>query len=122
MTSEPRLQELLAQWEEARERHERITPEELCRDCPDLLQEFARRLRELERLEAVLATPGGSGSVPSTTLGDLRVPNDSSAMLPELRTSGARFRLLRFYRQGGLGEVYQAEDQELDRQVAIKRI
>ena len=47
MTSD-RVADLLLRWEELSERGEPVTPEELCRDCPELLDELRRRVRALQ--------------------------------------------------------------------------
>jgi serine/threonine-protein kinase len=41
---------------------------------------------------------------------------------PHPQPEGGRFRIVRFYRGGGLGDVYIAIDVELDREVALKEI
>src|SRR5208337_2938378 len=38
------------------------------------------------------------------------------------RSAAARFRVLRFHKQGGLGQIYVARDEELGRDVALKEI
>jgi serine/threonine-protein kinase len=62
---------------------------------------------------SVVATlaPAGDSASGSTT-----------AEFSGLRRAGDRFRVLRFHRQGGLGQVYVARDQELGRDVALKEI
>jgi serine/threonine-protein kinase len=122
MTNEMRLQELLSQWEAARGRGESVTPEELCRDDANLLAELRRQIRDLDRLNAALATPEESGPLQSTMPETSPAPAGSCPAPSELDASGPRYGSLQFHQKGGFGEVYQATDRELDRAVALKRI
>ena len=52
-------------------------------------------------------------------------PDPHLTMAPSVgasTSSGTRFRIVRSYARGGLGEVFVAQDQELHREVAVKQI
>ena len=108
MTADPAdealLNEWLLEWEERFERGEDITPEALCGDRADMLEELRRRIILLRAFDATPAVPAdGTG--------------------PTARTSAscrAQFLDLKLHAQGGLGEVYGAYNAEFRRQVALK--
>lgn len=108
ISKEDRLDELFDQWEEQQEQGSPVTPEELCRDCPELLEDFRQLTSRLKALEAFL-----SGD--SMEFNADRIP-------PKLDFLAGRFRPVRFHARGGLGEVFIAQDEELRREVALKRI
>ncbi len=85
-------------------------------NCPDvtLRAEVERLLNEHDQAGAFLSTPA-LGSFPL------------EAEAPTQRFSGGqmlagRFRVIRFIAGGGMGEVYEAEDEELHERVAVKII
>ena len=95
---ESRLDGLLIAWEERRERGEEASPEELCRDCPELIDELRRRIRELEqwdRLPAVPRAVAGPAAVPSSNGDGGRIQAELVSRLSDLEVHG----------QGGLGIV-----------------
>jgi serine/threonine protein kinase/cephalosporin-C deacetylase-like acetyl esterase len=75
---------------------------------------------EVSRL---LANYGNAGSFLSLTAGlNLpRPPTENGSLAPE-HILARRFRLIRFLARGGMGEVYEAEDQELQERVAVKLV
>jgi WD40 repeat protein len=103
MSNEDRLVELLERWEAAATGGPSVTPEDFCRDCPDLLGDFRKLLGKLGPVRAVLEGAG---------IGEL-APDDFA---PE----GGRYRPLNFHARGGLGVVFLAEDEEVGRSVALK--
>jgi serine/threonine-protein kinase len=109
------LNRLLVRYEELCETGEPVTPDEVCRDHPELLAEFRQALAQLERLK--------STNVPDT-VSDTSVP--PAAGDTDLETAEvffeSRLTRFRFHKRGGLGEVYEARDPRLDRPVALKMI
>jgi serine/threonine protein kinase len=106
--------ELIVRWEEARGQGQSPALEELCRDCPDRLDEFRRQVEKLGRvdwlnqpLEVTTASRTGQAD---TTLQELDLPH----------TLADRYRLDALIGVGGFGRVYKGFDTWLDRPVAVK--
>jgi eukaryotic-like serine/threonine-protein kinase len=110
------LEGLLDRWEEARDRGEPISPEELCRDRPELLAELAGLIDELRAVDAFLDGPTDPGR---TKMAVLHPAEDAPAEGP---APASRYRDERFLAEGGLGRVFVARDAELPREVALKRL
>ena len=93
-----------------------------------LLEDYLQRFPLLgEALLAQLATDQPQSSLPvSTVEKNPAVPpigdGDQDAGAEVGRASWARYRTLCFHAKGNMGEVHIAEDTELDRKVALKRI
>jgi len=86
---------------------------ERCLDA-NLREEVERLLCERDEAGAFLSTPA-LGNVP-------REAEIRAARLSEGEVLAGRFRIIRFIASGGMGEVYEAEDQELHEHVAVKMI
>jgi hypothetical protein len=105
---------LLAEYKLRRRHDPRVRPEE-----------YLRRFPQYATLVQQWQAPTGSrpDSPNPTTVHDLPQPGPAAPAAPaEVVGSGLRYQPVRFHARGGLGEVLLAEDNELHRQVALKRI
>jgi serine/threonine protein kinase len=114
MAFDPRIVDLLLRHEELCAAGHAPSPEELCRECPELLDQFRQQLGQLLAI-GCFATVSGAEAPPPHPAGWAACPR-------EWNGEGLRYRPLRFHDQGGLGEVWVARDEELNREVALKRI
>ncbi|HMO93938.1 MAG TPA: serine/threonine-protein kinase [Pirellulaceae bacterium] len=103
-TNEDLMVELLERWEDAVQAGLPVTPEELCQDTPELLDDFRALLTKLGSVNAFFS---GSASLAETD--DFIGPAD-----------GGRYRIHCFHDRGGQSVIFAAEDLELKRTVALK--
>jgi serine/threonine protein kinase len=122
MPAQSRVVDLILRWQDLREQSQTPTPEQICAETPELLDEFKRRIGDLEsidrRLDATPAAAASCSSPPTNYDPDLSFlrPCSHPSALGQL----GPFRVLDKIGAGGMGWVLVAEDPVVQRRVALK--
>jgi serine/threonine protein kinase len=130
MTTEERLEDLLLRWQELYDLGRDAPVSELCRDCPELSAELARRIDAVRRMERLASSMSSAADTRAgSDTGPERGASATDAWLTGLLETAQQpdevgrlggYRVLSVLGQGGMGLVLRAEDPVAHRLVAIK--
>ncbi len=123
MKIDEQVLDLLAEWQAAVERGERIEVDALCAAHPELSAEVRRRIEMLAQMRWLGGEPDHaslSGNADTVSL-DPETGFRASRVVPILKQLGD-YELLAEIARGGMGVVYKARQQRLKRIVAVKMI
>jgi serine/threonine protein kinase len=102
-TTDDKLWDLLATWEQEYRQGQDIPAEELCRNCPDLAQEVASSITSLKRMDWLLKPTKDDDPSPT------KLPFDFG-----------EYTVIERIGTGGMGQVFKALHRRMDRTVALK--
>jgi serine/threonine protein kinase len=105
MRAEERLDDLLVRWEELTEAGQNVSAAELCRECPELIEELQRRIDALGEMDWLAGRPDIPAEVHDQ--GTQPFAGESPLLAPGAELV-AGYRLVRRIGKGGFGEVWQA--------------
>jgi serine/threonine protein kinase len=116
--TDPRLVDLLVDWEESRRRGTPPSLEELCGDRPDLLAELRRRIEALRDIDSVLETES-TGLLPTPGQQDAGAMANGGILEVPVRIG--KYRIVRSLGTGGQASALLAYDPDLCRHIVLKR-
>ncbi len=121
MTNEDKLSELLLQWEQLNQQGRLVTASELCADDPHLADEINLRIQALCSMDALMK-PCSVRDETYLGVSTAKAEPTRNAQYASTISTRSNYRVLRSHARGGLGEVLVAQDELLNREVAIKVI
>ena len=102
-TTDDKLWDLLATWEEKYRQGQDVPAEELCRDCPELAQELVANITSLKKMDWLL-----------------KPMKDDELAPTKLPCDFGEYTIIEKIGTGGMGQVFKALHRRMDRIVALK--
>ena len=117
MAGNERVRDLVDRWEQLRQVGVAATAEELCGDCPDLVDEMREWVSALKATDWLCDAETGSETDTAAARGE---PAAQPPKEPFQQFTIGEYTVLGEIGHGGMGSVYRARHRMMDRLVAIK--
>ena len=105
---ESRVEDILLHWQELRDQGRSVAPEELCRSCPELLNEVKGQIAIQESMSRHLKLRPATASGENSSDSAAKVLRPTTLQLQPGVELVRGYRLLARVGQGGFGEVWKA--------------